>query len=112
TRFVAPAPAKADAILKMTLGQLVNLEQEKLVDEHSKLLEQIGEHLGILADESKIYAIIREDCEELTRKYADNRPTELSGEEIGEVDVEDLIEEETMVVSISHNGYIKRTPAS
>jgi DNA gyrase subunit A len=105
-------PVQADAILKMTLGQLVNLEQEKLVDEHTKLLEQIEEHLGILADETKIYAIIREDCEELARKYADKRRTELSGEEIGEVDVEDLIEEETMVVSISHNGYIKRTPAS
>jgi DNA gyrase subunit A len=105
-------PVQADAILKMTLGQLVNLEQEKLVDEHTKLLEQIEEHLAILADETKIYAIIREDCEELARKYADKRRTELSGEEIGGVDVEDLIEEETMVVSISHNGYIKRTPAS
>ncbi len=96
----------------MTLGQLVNLEQEKLVDEHTKLLEQIEEYLGILGDEAKIYAMIREDCEELSRKYADKRRTELSSEEIGEVDVEDLIEEETMVVSISHNGYIKRTPAS
>ncbi len=103
---------QADAILKMTLGQLVNLEQEKLVDEHAKLLEQIEEYLAILADEARIYAIIREDCEELARKYADERRTELSGEEIGEVDLEDLIEEETMVVSISHNGYIKRTPAS
>jgi DNA gyrase subunit A len=105
-------PVQADAILKMTLGQLVNLEQEKLVDEHSKLLEQIGEYLGILADDGKIYDIIRADCEELARKHADPRRTELSDEEIGEVDVEDLIEEETMVVSISHNGYIKRTPAS
>jgi DNA gyrase subunit A len=105
-------PVQADAILKMTLGQLVNLEQEKLVDEHTKLLEQIGQYLGILADEAKIYAMIREDCEELVRKHADERRTDLSGEEIGEVDVEDLIEEETMVVSISHNGYIKRTPAS
>ncbi|MFL6545624.1 MAG: DNA topoisomerase (ATP-hydrolyzing) subunit A, partial [Candidatus Udaeobacter sp.] len=106
------SPVQADAILKMTLGQLVNLEQEKLMDEHTKLLEQIGEYLGILADEGKIYAMIREDCEELSRKHADKRRTELSDEEIGEVDLEDLIEEETMVVSISHNGYIKRTPAS
>jgi DNA gyrase subunit A len=105
-------PVQADAILKMTLGQLVNLEQEKLVDEHTKLLEQISEYLGILADEAKIYAIIREDCEEMARKHGDKRRTEISGEEIGEVDIEDLIEEETMVVSISHNGYIKRTPAS
>ncbi|MEX2309097.1 MAG: DNA gyrase subunit A [Pirellulales bacterium] len=105
-------PVQADAILKMTLGQLVNLEQEKLVEEHAKLLVQIGEHLAILADEAMIYAIIREDCEELVRKHGDARRTQLSDEEIGEVDIEDLIEEETMVVSISHNGYIKRTPAS
>jgi len=105
-------PVQAEAILKMTLGQLVNLEQEKLVDEHTKLLEQIEEYLAILGDESRIYTMIREDCEELARKYADARRTELSGEEIGNVDIEDLIEEETMVVSISHNGYIKRTPAS
>jgi DNA gyrase subunit A len=105
-------PVQADAILRMTLGQLVNLEQEKLVDEHAKLLVQIGEYLAILADEAKIYAIIREDCEELSRKHGDARRTQLTEEEIGEVDIEDLIEEETMVVSISHNGYIKRTPAS
>jgi DNA gyrase subunit A len=105
-------PVQADAILKMTLGQLVNLEQEKLVDEHTKLLAEIGEYLGILADEARIYAIIREDCEELARKHGDERRTQISDEEIGEVDVEDLIEEETMVVSISHQGYIKRTPAS
>lgn len=105
-------PVQADAILKMTLGQLVNLEQEKLVDEHTKLLEQISEYLGILGDETRIYQMIREDCEELARKHADPRRTQISEEEIGEVDVEDLIEEETMVVSISHNGYIKRTPAS
>jgi DNA gyrase subunit A len=105
-------PVQADAILKMTLGQLVNLEQEKLADEHAKLLVEIGEYLAILADEQKIYAIIREDCEEVARKHADKRRTEISGEEIGEVNLEDLIEEEQMVVSISHNGYIKRTPSS
>ena len=101
-------PVQADAILKMTLGQLVNLEQEKLVDEQGKLLEQIDEYLGMLADEALIYRMIRDDCEELARKHSDARRTQISDEEIGEVDVEDLIEEETMVVSISHNGYIKR----
>ena len=56
--------------------------------------------------------IIREDLRELRRKHADPRRTEISGEEIGDLDLEDLITEETMVVSISSNGYIKRTPAS
>jgi DNA gyrase subunit A len=105
-------PVQAEAILKMTLGQLVNLEQEKLADEHAKLMVEIGEYLAVLADEKKIYAIIREDCLEVARKHTDKRRTEISGEEIGEVNLEDLIEEEQMVVSISHNGYIKRTPSS
>ncbi len=56
--------------------------------------------------------MIRDDCLELKRKHADERRTEISGEEIGSIDLEDLIAEETMVVTISHNGYIKRTPAS
>ncbi len=103
---------QADAILKMTLGQLVNLEQEKLAGEHHKLLEEITEHQRILSDEKNIRAIIRSDCLELKRKYGDKRLTEISGEEIGQINLEDLITEETMVVSISHNGYIKRTPAS
>ncbi|WP_442483544.1 DNA gyrase subunit A [Aeoliella sp. SH292] len=106
-------PVQADAILKMTLGQLVNLEQEKLAEEHAELLVQIGEYMSILADEARIYAIIREDMEELMNsRHADARRTDISGEELGDVNMEDLIEEETMVVSISHNGYIKRTPAS
>ncbi len=105
-------PVQADAILKMTLGQLVNLEQEKLADEHGRLLEEIEEYDRILSDEANIYAMVREDCETLIAKHANPRRTEISKEEIGNVDLEDLIEEETMVVSISHNGYIKRTAAS
>ncbi|PQO44930.1 DNA gyrase subunit A [Blastopirellula marina] len=103
---------QADAILRMTLGQLVNLEQEKLGNEHSKLLEEIGEYLRILSDEANILAIIREQMEEIDRRFGDDRRTEISHEEIGNIDLEDLIEEETMVVSISTKGYIKRTPAS
>jgi len=105
-------PVQADAILRMTLGQLVNLEQEKLAEEHATLLEEITNYAGILADQQKIWTMIREDCEMLIAKHSDARRTEISHEEIGEVDLEDLIEEEQMVVSISHNGYIKRTPAS
>ncbi len=106
-------PVQADAILKMTLGQLVNLEQEKLADEHAELLKQISEFVSVLDDEARIYSMIREDMEDLINsRHADARRTEISDEEIGEVNMEDLIEEETMVVSISHNGYIKRTPAS
>ncbi|MFZ5828952.1 MAG: DNA gyrase subunit A, partial [Planctomycetota bacterium] len=108
----ALTPVQADAILRMTLGQLVNLEQEKLADEHRSLLAEIQEYNRILSDRRNILDIIREDLRELKRKHADKRRTEISGEEIGDIDLEDLIEEETMVVSISSNGYIKRTAAS
>jgi DNA gyrase subunit A len=102
---------QADAILKMTLGQLVNLEQEKLGEEHKKLLAEIKEYLRILSDDQNIREIIKQESVELKKKHADPRRTDISGEDIGDIDVEDLITEETMVVSISHNGYIKRTPA-
>ncbi len=103
---------QADAILRMTLGQLVNLEQEKLADEHAQLLLEITDYLDILADQTRIYRIIRDDLEEIKRRFGDKRRTEISMEEIGNFDLEDLITEETMVVSISHRGYIKRTPSS
>ena len=110
--FYTLTPVQADAILHMTLGQLVNLEQEKLAGEHQKLLEEINEYRRILSDRQNILDIIREDCRELKRKHGDARRTEISGEEVGEIDMEDLITEETMVVSITSNGYVKRTPAS
>ncbi len=103
---------QSDAILKMTLGQLVNLEQEKLQGQHGKLLEEITEYLRILSDENNIRAIIKDDLAEIRDKHADARRTVLSMEEVGNIDLEELIEEENMVVSISHRGYIKRTPVS
>jgi len=103
---------QADAILRMTLGQLVNLEQEKLGEEYRELLAEINEYLRILSDERNVLKIIRDDMEEVAKKLGDARRTEISGEEIGEIDLEDLITEENMVVTISHQGYIKRTPAS
>lgn len=103
---------QADAILRMTLGQLVNLEQERLGQEHAELLREITEYLRILSDEANIRAIIREDLLDIRKKHGEDRMTEISGEELGSVDLEDLIPEETMVVSISHKGYIKRTPSN
>jgi DNA gyrase subunit A len=100
---------QADAILRMTLGQLVNLEQEKLGQEHAELLAEMGEYVRILSDEKNILKIARADLVAIRDKYGDDRRTEISGAEIGNVDMEDLIEEKMMVVSISHRGYIKRT---
>lgn len=103
---------QTDAILAMRLGQLVNLEQDKLVEEHANLLDEIAGYLEILADQRRIFAIIREEMEEISRRFGDNRRTEISSEEIGNYNLEDLINEETMVVTISHRGYIKRIPSS
>lgn len=103
---------QADAILKMTLGSLVNLEQERLGDEYRKILDEILEYLRILSDDANIYQIIKDDLSEIKRKYGDDRRTEISGEEHGAIDMEDLITEENMVVTITHRGYIKRTPVS
>ena len=105
-------PVQSDAILRMTLGQLVNLEQEKLGTEHGQLLEEIDGYLQILSDKQNILDIVKQDVTEIRRKFGEPRRTEVTGEEIGDIDMEDLITEETMVVSISHNGYIKRTSAS
>ncbi len=103
---------QADEILRMRLGQLVNLEQEKLAGEHKDLLAEITDYLDILSDPKRIFGIIKEDLEEIKRRFGDARRTEISHEELGNIDLEDLITEETMVVSISHQGYIKRTPSS
>jgi DNA gyrase subunit A len=101
---------QAEAIVSMQLGSLANLEREKLQGEHSVLLDNIAEHVHLLSDEANIRAEIRKDMDELKAKYPDKRRTELSHEELGDYDKEALIPEETMVVTLSQRGYIKRTP--
>ncbi|MCA9140556.1 MAG: DNA gyrase subunit A, partial [Planctomycetales bacterium] len=103
---------QTDEILKMRLGQLVNLEQEKLTEEHKQLLDEIADYLDILGSQARVFGIIKEDLEEMKRRFGSPRRTQISNEELGNIDLEDLITEETMVVSISHEGYIKRTPSS
>ncbi len=103
---------QTDSILRMTLGQLAGLEQEKLGQEHAGILEEIEGYREILASPAKIYSMIREDLVEIARKYGSDRVTEISDEELGNYNMEDLITEESMVVTISHQGYIKRLPAS
>jgi DNA gyrase subunit A len=103
---------QTDSILKMTLGQLAGLEQEKLANEHAEILNEILEYRRILSDPDNIYAIIREDLVDIAKRYGNDRVTEITDEELGNYNMEDLITEENMVVTISHQGYIKRLPAS
>lgn len=99
---------QAEAIVSMQLGSLAGLEREKLGDEHRKLLEDIDEFLKLLSDEANLLAIVRDEMETLKTKYGDKRRTEVNNEEVGNVSKEELITEETMVVTLSHRGYIKR----
>lgn len=101
---------QTEAIVSMQLGSLANLEREKLQGEHAQLLENIAEYLHLLSDEANIRAVIREDMEELQAKFGDKRRTDISHEELGDYDKEALIAEESMVVTLSQRGYIKRTP--
>ena len=100
---------QAEAIVSMQLGSLANLEREKLSDEHKELLKAISEYLYLLSDEDHIRAVIREDMLLLQQKYADKRRTDISDEELTDVNRDDLIAEEPMVVTLSQRGYIKRT---
>ena len=103
---------QAEAIVSMQLGSLANLEREQLGGEHHKLLEDIAGYLRLLSDEANIRAVIRDDMLELKRKYGDTRRTEITDEELTEVDKDALITEEPMVVTLSQRGYVKRTQLS
>jgi len=102
--------AQADAIVKMRLGQLAGLERQKIEDELGALQLKIAEFEGILADEQKVRAIVKEECQKMRDKYGDERRTEISVIS-GEVDIEDLIPEEESVLTLTDAGYIKRQPA-
>ena len=103
---------QADAILAMQLQRLTGLEADKLAQEYSALKADIGRYEAILADEELIRNLIRDDLRELKSKYADPRRSEISDEELGDFDKEALIREEYMVVTVTHDGYIKRQSPS
>ena len=101
--------AQADAILGMRLAQLTGLEVEKLRDEWVEVKGMIEEYEAILQNERLVLDIIAEDLHEMKEKFGDARRTEIVGE-AEDIDIEDLIAEENCVVTISHEGYIKRLP--
>jgi DNA gyrase subunit A len=102
---------QAKAILEMRLSRLTGLEQEKLAKEYGELCVEITYLASILADETKLMSLIVDELKELREKYGEDRRTEILDNE-AEIQLEDLIQEEQMVVTISHGGYIKRTPLS
>jgi len=102
---------QAQAILEMQLQRLTALERDKIDAEYAELLKKIELCKAILASEKKIEGIIKDELEAVKKQYGDERRTDIVGE-VEELEVEDLIAEEDVVVTISHGGYIKRLPVS
>lgn len=102
---------QARAILDLRLQRLTQLEAGKIQAEYDELQERIAELRAILGDETRVYALIRSELLEIRERFADERRTEIVPGE-GDIDLEDLIAEEEMVISISNAGYIKRLPVS
>ena len=100
---------QAQAILDMRLKALQGLDREKLQAEYDDLMEKIKYYLELLADENKLKAVLREELIEIRDKFGDQRKTEIQDIE-DEIDIEDLIEEETCAFTLSNHGYIKRMP--
>jgi DNA gyrase subunit A len=106
----AMSVVQADAVLQMQLQRLTHLEGGKLTKEHGALREEIAGYRRLLSDERNILDVIREDMYELKKKYGESRRTEISDEELGSFAAEDLIPDENVAVTVSHEGYIKRVP--
>ena len=102
---------QAQAILDMRLKALQGLDREKLQNEYQELEEKIAYYLRVLGDENLVKAILKEELQAISDKYGDDRKTEIQDVE-DEIDIEDLIEEEECVFTLTANGYIKRTPVS
>ena len=102
---------QAQAILDMQLKRLQGLERDKLLAEYRELEEKIAYYASLLADEEKMKGVLKDELLEIKEKYGDDRRTAIEQVE-DEIDIEDLIEEETCVFTMSNAGYLKRTPAS
>jgi DNA gyrase subunit A len=102
---------QAQAILDMRLQRLTGLEREKIQSEYQELLKSISQYKAILESPAMVLQIIKDEMKQIRESFGDERRTEIL-HEAGEIDVEDLIAEEDMVVTISHEGYIKRNPIS
>ncbi|MDO6745931.1 DNA gyrase subunit A [Gilvimarinus sp. 1_MG-2023] len=103
------SPAQAQAILELRLHRLTGMEHDKLLSEYKEKVEQIAEYLDILANFSRLMTVIREELEQIVADYGDERRTEITASTL-DLTMEDLINEEQRVVTISHGGYAKSQP--
>lgn len=105
------SPEQTTAILEMKLRRLTGLERDKIEDELAGLRRAIAYYEDLLANERKILGVIKEEMREISKKFGDKRRTEITRAE-RDLDVEDLIADEDMVVTITHTGYVKRIPVA
>jgi DNA gyrase subunit A len=103
---------QAQAILDMQLRRLAHMEQQKIIDEYNEVLRAISYLEDLLASPRKILYLIKEEVEELKTKYGDKRRTSIHREEVEEFQEEDLIPHQNVVITLSEQGYIKRTPST
>ena len=108
---LALSEIQAQAILEMRLQRLTNLEREKIQQDYQEIIKTIARLKQILSSEALILELIQDELRELKKRYGDERRSEII-EDTTEIQLEDLIVEEDMVVTISHGGYIKRNPVS
>ncbi|MED4841450.1 DNA gyrase subunit A [Weizmannia sp. CD-2023] len=103
---------QAQAILDMRLQRLTGLEREKIEEEYRGLIQLIAELKAVLADEEKVLEIIREELLEIKERFNDERRTEIIAASVDQIEDEDLIPQESIAITLTHNGYIKRLPIS
>ncbi len=101
---------QAQYIVDLRLGRLVGLERDKILEEYNQRLEEIAYFTGLLADETKLFGVIKEEILAIKEKYGDERRTKLLADE-DEIDIDDLINEQEIAVTLTNSGYIKRTAA-
>ncbi len=103
------SPIQASAILDLRLSQLTALEADSIKEEHADVTERIAELRAILGEEARVLAVIKEELSEIAERFGDERRTEISASE-DEIDIEDLIADQQMVITITQSGYVKSLP--
>ncbi len=101
---------QAKAVLALTLGRLTRLERSKVDEEYEQVIKTIAYLDSILASDQKVRLLIKDEMDELVKKYGDDRRTEITDQEATELSAEDLVPKEEVVVTLTHRGYVKRQP--
>ena len=109
TRF-GLSERQAKAVLALTLGRLTRLERGKIDEEYEQVIKTIAYLESILASERKVRELIKEEMDDVVKKYGDDRRTEITDQEATELSAEDLVPKEEVVVTLTHRGYVKRQP--